>query len=360
MTRTRARTRGNCNNTGLLGGGIRDRAQLSPDDAGKIAMTVLIAGVLVFIAAPIFINASTVAATATLNTSQDTTYQDGRLGEVPNNVEVAPSTDKALAVTSGTSVTGDADGDLTSGNWTIAATAALNLSADGATEVPRQLVAYGNESTNQIQLFYNDSVYYLYYDNGSANATVALGEPQAGEFTSLVARYNGSQLLLSNGSASATQSLSANAINTPILFDWTGRLEEFRTWNNSVDDSVVSGYTSDPVAAYPSSDRGIRVMFDRYGGDVAQYFAPGRVSVDGGAELGDGVAGPSMSEGTDYDTSSDPFSVEILAGGYLEGQPAVVVDYGDGGVAAFLVPIVILGMLLSVLAYPAAKVRGAI
>lgn len=350
-SRTRART--------------RDPGQISPDEVGKIAITVLIAGVLVFIAAPIFINASTVAATEVVNGSSTTTFEDPRLNNEPDDVGVRASTGKALKVYPDSNVVASSGADLTAGNWSVAATARLD-DRRSASDVPRTVASYDNGS---VQLMYNDTAsgeYLGYYDNGSANATVSIAANNATEFESLVLRWNGSELLLSNGTVSDSAALTTATDNAPVAFDWYGTLEEVRTYNGSLNSSVISGYVSDPVAAYPAEDQGVRLMFDELrnyddgSGNVPQYFVSGLADVSN-VELTDGVDPQSVSEGTDYELSSEPFAFTVKSGGYLEGQPAIRLSYGDSQQAAsLLVPIVILGMLLSVLAYPAARVKGAI
>jgi hypothetical protein len=316
----------------------------------------LIAGTIVLIAVPIFTSGSTVVIAEVFNATKTTDFTDDRLSSAANGVDVSPSTGESLYLFEDSRVVADAGAELANGtNWSVAATASIDLDRAGATSVPRQVVGYDNDS---VRLYYNDSKYIARYDNGSANATVSIPEPAPRNLSSLVVRWNGTELLLTNGTVSNTTTLTTSPDPAIPLWDWVGRVDEIRTYNGSINDSAVSGYTSDPISAYPDEPQGVRLMFDQLdNGETAQHFAGGAAVVEGGRLTG-GVEPPSMVEGVDYTVDSGPFSITVLAGGYLEGQPTVYLEYAEQNQRAeIVIPIVIIGMLLSLLVVPAAKAR---
>jgi len=231
-----------------------------------------------------------------------------------------------IAGTSGTN-------NLTEGNFSLAAAPAPNVDASNIHDVNRTIASVDNGSA---VLYYNGSDYVGYYDNGSANATVALAANATGEFDPLALTANETHISLYNESANETAALDTASDETPILFDWVGRLDELRTFNSTLNDTDAETYTDDPIQSLPATNRTARYMFDEgSGGSTFVYHANESADIDG-ATFTDGVEGPGQDRGSDFTLSDGPPRVVVESGGYLDGAPVVYVRSAGGAFSSIL------------------------
>lgn len=273
------------------------------------------------------------------------------------------TTGNALYFDEGDTINGVSGADnLTDGNFSLAVAPAPNVDASGIHDVNRTVTSVDNGSA---VIYYNESHYVGYYDNGSANATVALDANATGEFDPLALTATDSTLTLYNETHNASAQLTNSTDKPPMLFDWVGRLDELRTFNSTLSASDAEAYTDDPVQPLPGTNRTARYMFDEGSGGTFAYFANESVAIDG-ATWTDGLTGPGQDRGSDYQLSDNPPQIVVQSGGYLDGAPVVHVRSGGGAFSTLLTTLEGIGsaaislVALTVLMLAAGRIMGVI
>lgn len=334
-------------------------------DVKDVATFIAVLGILVVVLALFFSVAVDLAGDQSTEVDYPTEDQTEALGQ---NFRIDDRSTASLTLGNGIeldgtdSVSGVAgDENLTQGSFSIAVSARVNTNDPAHDDVNRTIVSRDNGSA---ALYYNGSHFVGYYDNGSANESVAIAADSEDQYNQLVFRVNDTHVRLDNETLSATADLDQTDDTTPILFDWLGSLDELRTFNSSLTDSETSSYISAPAEPLPGTNRTARYLFDQQGGgDVFVYFANETVDLNG-ADSTDGVAGPGLDRGTDFEAADDPARIKVLSGGTADGAPVVFVDSPAGAFGGVLQTIGNIGsaafslIALTALIMAAARVTG--
>jgi len=289
---------------------------------------------------------------------------DATVGGIPNDVVVQATTESAVALDGNASIESTAPQNLTNQSWTVCAAAELG---DGSNlQDTYDVFAYQSET---ILLQYDAGQWSLYYNDSSESAKVALPatNPQAG-FTPVCGRYdqaNDSVSLMVDGTISGPVAMDGAVGTRNLSRNWTGRIDEVRTFDRRVSNSTAQTYASDPVKPLPGTNRSARFMLDEgEGGSTKVYFASSDATLVGASWVS-GIPGPetdnrlltNIQDGQDYELQSSPFGIRLLAGGYLEGAPVVYVKYGQGTVVGGLYNVVITLVALTILVAIANRIR---
>lgn len=253
------------------------------------------------------------------------------------------------------------------GSWGLAFVADLDENVSQAAAY--SAVAEGN---GDLHVMRTDGDWLAYYDNGTASASVRVdarnqtteggllgfgGETTVAE--PVVVRWDdgASVLSIETPDHAANATADADPEPRPVTYDWVGTLDAVRYIEQYPTDADVASYLSEPVAVLPDSEANqtARYMLDEEGGDTTKpYYTDSSATVVGGDLSADGVSGPGLSEGTDYELRFGPFEFTALAGGAADGAPVVHLSWGStiggavGAVAGvlpvllFLIPVVVL------------------
>ena len=303
---------------------------VAPDEVAKLAIGVTIVGVLL----PVFFGLGSGglgadAATITATGAGTTTTLDPT-DERPDNLQVRATRGNAIQL-EGSAVTSTTTDNVTDGSWTLCAVG--RLAADADIDATYTLAAADNGTA---LLLYANETWVAYYQNAStgdtAKATLTASSPQS-SLTPVCGRYDdatGELVVMADGTVSAPDTADATTDSRSVAHDWHGTIDELRAFDEAVGNSTLTAYASDPIQPFPSTQRTARMMFDEGDGTTTTvYFAAEDASI-GSASWTDGVAGPGLSEGTDYDLAVDPLEITILAGSYVVGAPVVFVSWGSG------------------------------
>jgi hypothetical protein len=243
---------------------------------------------------------------------------------------VADSTGRAaelsggsVDISGGLGVVDDADG-----NWTFGTYAAVDNTSQSATLWSiddNYVIGYSPSNGGQYFLWY--------YNESSANSyatTVAAGSP--GSLSTVMVERDGDTLTLFNESDASTtitvNPSSETSAALPASDNLDGRLDETRTWDRPLTATERSNYRSDGIQPVAVANRSARVLFDTTGGDVAVEFRGSSGTLRGAASRGTGLAGTTMTRGTDFALQrvDGDLAVVPLSGGDLENQPRIVVQ----------------------------------
>lgn len=169
-----------------------------------------------------------------------------------------------------------------------------------------------------------------YYNQSSTNSysvSVAAGSP--GSLSPLILeRESGSLVLQNESGASASVAITPGTDSTaplPTSNNLVGRLDETRTWDRPLTAGEAQTYRTDGLEPVAVGNRSARLLFDTSGSEVAVEFRGTSGELRGDASRGSGLAGTTMTEGTDYRlvlVNGDD-AVQPLAGGELEDQPRI-------------------------------------
>ena len=268
---------------------------------------------------------------------------------------VDPETDGHVSVDDGGAIEGD---------WTLKATGAVN----GSTAATYNLLAYDDES---ILVEYSDGEYRAihYTDGESALATVSAASPE--ELTPVAVTWDATaeELTLATPDGTDTGTLTAEDPARELALDWNGPVDEIRVFGETRD-VATSAYLDDPVRPL-DGDQTVRLMFNEgEGTETVNYYGEDATIID--ATWTDGVENPELVEGEDFETTTDPTTVTLLAGGYFDGAPVVFVELeslgplvavidsilGGFGSAMGLVPIVMIVILSTIVISVMQRTRG--
>lgn len=273
------------------------------------------------------------SATIDASTAGHTTL-DTTLNEIPGSVTVEATTGRAIALTGASDSFVESDAPVTlasDGTWTVCTWAEVDSGA--ASETMTALSANGRAIIEYNGTAGNWSGWY--YDDGSRNSyRVDVSAPnQPGNLTNTCLRHNGTHLSIYRNNTqgeivNATQSNIASAsVNAS---NWDGRLEEARIFDDALSSSERQQLVDSPVRPLPGTNRTARLMFDEgEGTTTAMYFAATDATLSNATWVA-GFADPGMSRGTDYELGEHPFSIRIIAGGFLDGAPVEHVSWSDG------------------------------
>ena len=280
-----------------------------------------------------------------LETAPDTATQVDSIDDPGDDLTVRATTGNALRLDGGGSHVRDPTNAsvFTDGGWAVA------LTAD-----PDETVL-GNETTASLYAANNDTAHLLlekgnwtaHYETASGDTAHVEAPANLSAQTSVGATFfnnsDGPDQLVLYVDGSRVDSDQPDATTAPRspAYAWIGSLDEVRIWNGSLSEGGHSAYAADPVRPLPTG-ASARLMFnDGYVDRV--YYADGDATLVGDTSLVDGVAGPDLAAGTDYQTTTDPFTFEVVGGGYLDGAPVVFLGAGSGAFIALLNQLISIG-----------------
>jgi len=280
---------------------------------------------------PAFVSLGGVGGGSELVTSTSagaTTTLDTSISEQPNSLQVWATRENALALNE-SSVRSNATDNTTDGSWSLCATG--QLSSDANPNATYTLAAADNGTA---LLLYSNESWVAYYHNQStddlAKATLPASNAQS-QLVPVCGRYNATSnelVVMADGTVSAPDPADGTTDSRPVSHDWHGRLDEVRAFENSVANTTLTAYATDPIQPFPSESRAARFMFDEGSGSTTTVYFAGEDAEIGSATWTNGVAAPGVSEGSDYSISIDPLAITVLSGGYLVGAPVVFVSWG--------------------------------
>ena len=261
---------------------------------------------------------------------------DRSIDEEPSMLEVRATRENAVSFSGDGYVEGGVADGWDAGNWSVCST--QRLDEDANTQATRTVFAYDNET---ILLEYADEKWKGYHYGNDLSAETSINVTDPHEFDSVCLGWNDEELelTLSNAVEQNSAYRDSNAPDRQVAHDWFGEIDETRILNEPPDESRTSTYASDPVNPLGSAQHEARWMFNEGEGETTHVYYSDRESTIVNGDWGDGVEGPELERGTDYNVTFAPFEITILSGGYLEDAPTAFVDW-DSGVGAMLFNIV--------------------
>ena len=253
------------------------------------------------------------------------------------DVEVLATTGEGLYIDGDGHVDAPAGGQVTDGHWSVTATGWLDYDAN-------QNATYtvtGAESAEVLVQYHQGQWSAIYYDDSGDSAQALVDATDPNELTTLVVTWDDTaeELTLSvDDDRTDTATLTADTPDRSVANDWHGILDEVRYIDRALSGSETSTYHDDPINPLASADHNLRLMFDEGEGDTTRAFYAGD-SVDAqlvNADWKPGVDDPGLVEGTDFTISTDPLTVSIVEGGYLDGAPIVYISTGASGFASLM------------------------
>jgi len=176
--------------------------------------------------------------------------------------------------------------------------------------------------------------------------TASAGSPTS--FTNLQVNHNGSHITLArNGTQADVTATDGGVASVPDAGNLDGRLEEFRAFNRSLNDSTQSELATAPVVQQPGTNRSARSLFDQPRRDTQSILFTGARFETSNVSYSRGFAEDVMQPktvtndltgSTDYVWQSTGPKIRPTSGGELDGAPAAYVSYEtdvDSAVSAF-------------------------
>lgn len=204
------------------------------------------------------------------------------------------------------------DTDIDEGDaWSACTLATANQSVVTNNE-ERQVLGY-----NDLVIYYNGSIgnwSAWYFDDGKAESEiVTLNATAPTQQTALCFLHETDNLTLyRNTTASTTVQLDGSGqADVPNNTAWNGSIEETRIYDYALNSTQRSNYSTSPAIAVQGNASSARIMYDvrdRSTSSVPAYFASGDASITN-ASFTDGLDGPTISEGVDYDHSGSDISI---------------------------------------------------
>lgn len=175
-----------------------------------------------------------------------------------------------------------------------------------------------------------------FYDEGSRDSyTANVSAPnQPDNLTNVIVTNNGTHMTIyRDNNVGETVEITGDSLeDAPVESDnWNGRLDEFRSWDDVLNDSQRNTVVNEPIAPV-RANRTARVMFDEPEKDSQLLFhAPGRIRTSN-VTFSTGLAGSEMDPDAlvssgDYRWGEDGPTIEPTADGALAYAPVAYVDY---------------------------------
>jgi len=302
-------------------------------------------------------------------TAGDSYVLDRAIDDSQNlGLSVSPTREQGIKLDgSGTIETNVSNWTTDNSSWSLAVTARLDESAN-------QQATYsvvGVENATILVEYADGSWRSIYYDgNSSAVASVAATDETS--LTPLVVGWNetASELTLTTESGSSTGALTTTDPTRHVANDLVGTVDEIRFFNSELSSSSESTYLADPIDPLEEETHAGRIMFEEGSGDTAEvFYASNMTATISGGTWASGVSAPALEQGVDYQISTNPLTLTVVDGGYLDGAPVAYASWGTGlsgplatligGFAASmnLVPIIMLVILASITVGVIARLR---
>jgi len=272
----------------------------------------------------------------------ETVTLDSTVQDIPASVSVQATKENALKFDGESYVASSGPSDLDNGSWSVCVSTHLPQEANA--NATYTAYAYNNSS---ILIQYDAGEWMAYHDNGTVDgkATVASSGPNqddsglffgwfsddSKDFVPVCGVYNATsnEISVTAEGQTSTSSLSSSTTSRNVSEDWVGTLDEVRTFDGALSSNQVDQYMSDPIKPMDGANRTSRLMFDEGSGSTTTVYFAGTSATINGAAWTNGVQGPNLEKGTDYELHEEPFAITILSGGYLEGSPVQFVSWGS-------------------------------
>lgn len=193
-------------------------------------------------------------------------------------------------------------------------------------------------SQGQLTLELDHGRWVGYATNGSHSVRTSVPAPNPTEQTPVCVGWEpaGDEVtVLANGNTNNSSDMNTAAETRNVSVRWVGGIDELRAWSAPPAVPVLNDYASDPIAPRAEMARTGRAYFDEgSGNDTELYFADAQANISGGTWV-DGVEGPGLTEGTDYNIRYTPLEVAIPNESYVADAPVVFVSWEGGGGAMF-------------------------
>lgn len=321
---------------------------MSAEDAKRVGRALLLVVLVIAVLNPIIgVATDLVGGSGSEQTRQVLDPGVGSFADVLGDLALTDSTrveatlGNALAFDGSSTIDSPHPQNLTRGGWTVCTVAELDESADQ--NLTFTAAAYENES---ILLQFDAGNWMAYHNNSTRDGKATIDAPAPTGETKLCGRWNESHLWIArNGTLGGPVALTSSSTQRNVTRNWSGTLDELRTFNESLSDGDLQAYANDPIQPLPGRNRTSRFMFDAGSGSTArQFFANSSttgvtVSI-GGSAWTDGVDQPALDEGSDYELADTPLRVQVVAGGYLDGAPTLWVIRPQGGPFAGVIDVV--------------------
>lgn len=285
------------------------------------------------------------------------------LGTNAQNVEVAATSEHAMAFAAEGHVAATSGHGWYGDDWSVFVSAWLDDAANAAATYT--VLAYDNET---VVVAFADGAWHAYHFVGEDSAHASINADDPANRTSLGVVWDNStgELTISDGSNSDTAPLTAETPTRSVGSDWFGVIDEVRFLGDDRAD-LVPVYTDDPVHPLDGEAHTARYLFDEGSGDATRaWYADIDVAIVDGQWTG-GVAGPDLVADDDYIVDGSTFEV---TGGYLDGAPVVHVSYhsnlapvldrfvGDLGTVVALLGIVLMVMAIHIILSSSGGIGG--
>jgi hypothetical protein len=272
---------------------------------------------------------------AVLEPAPETATEVDDIDQPGDSLSVRATTGNALYLDGGGAYVDDPTNEsvFTDGGWAVALVAEPSREGRLTESDTASLYAAGNET---VHLLYEEGNWTARYASGGATAYVEAPASLDGR-TAVAATYNttsGELELYRDGTRVDSAPLTAETVPRDPAYSWIGSIDEARTWNATLGPDRQAAYASDPVQPLPAN-ASARLMFND-GRVTTVYYADGDATLVGETRLVDGVPGPDLVRGEDYETGAEPFTFRVIGGGYLDGAPVVFLG-GGGGVFGGLI-----------------------
>lgn len=227
---------------------------------------------------------------------------------VSSNAEFNISRDNSWSV----SIWAHVDQDASSDTMSV-------VSLDG-----QAIISYNGQSNQWEGWYYSESSTHSYQVNVSTSGT------DVGSFTHLVLQSDGQTLsIYRNTTAGESKSLTSESLTpAPVnATNWDGRLEELRTFDETLNTSQRQTLFDNPVQQQPAWNTTSRAMFDEYTNDRQLLFYTDTTLRQSNVRFSNGFAQINATNVTDYEWNTDGPQIRPRSGGNLEGAPGAYADY---------------------------------
>lgn len=205
---------------------------------------------------------------------------------------------------------------------------------------------------------------WLGYVNDSDRTVSATVPFDPGNRTAVMLTYNSEIEELHIEAAGEEDTAIANSLEEDRMLaaDWVGSIDEVRVIDGLATDADRTQYADDGVQVLPDSEgaQAARLMFNEGEGDTTEVYYTDRTAQLVGVGWTDGLPGPDLVEGTDYTVvDTEPFTIQPLAGGLLDGAPTAFVEHAGGAFSGLVTSLVNVGTSAFSLLVVALLVMGA-
>jgi hypothetical protein len=287
------------------------------------------------------------------------TIQTGITSEVRGIVDVQPTLGDAVQLTGAPDSTATVDADLTAAGtaWSVSAV------VDGDAVATNRTIVGASLPEHDVVIWYEAGAdeYHGWVYNESSESARSVSITAAGGVNSTtilsVERLDNGTLQLARNTTVVTEAGGATT-TVPPQANWRGTVDELRV-REPLSNTQRQALVDEPATALPGGEPVAIAKFDSRS-DVSTlpvYWTAGEVTLSN-ASLVDGVAGPPLTDGTDYRV--DGATIKIVDSGILEptGEVLFVELELDEQTLLPIVRIMVALFMLAVVAVPLMRATG--